>query len=98
MQRKKILNDLYNRREENFRYMSKALLRTTQRSSLFSMQLFPLFLTLSQKKAKTGSRIKNFCFVTGRSRSVFGFWGLSRLGLKKYFNKGYLPGVMKASW
>lgn len=44
------------------------------------------------------TRIKNICILTGRSRSVYRFFKLSRLQIRKWVSYGYCPGVTKHSW
>ena len=44
------------------------------------------------------TRIKNICVLTGRSGSIYRFFKLSRIQLKKLISEGYLPGVSKYSW
>jgi len=44
------------------------------------------------------TRHKNRCMVTGRSRSVIRYFGISRLQFREMAHKGQLPGVKKASW
>lgn len=48
----------------------------------------------------TGSvtRIKNRCIITGRARSVYRFFKLSRIQLRKLASEGFLPGLSKYSW
>lgn len=43
-------------------------------------------------------RVKNRCWVTGRSRSYYREFGLSRHVLREMAHDGLLPGVRKASW
>ena len=43
-------------------------------------------------------RVKNRCWVTGRSRSYFRDFGLSRHVLREMAHEGLLPGVTKSSW
>lgn len=43
-------------------------------------------------------RIKNRCWVTGRSRAYYRDFGLSRHVLREMAHDGLLPGVRKASW
>jgi len=43
-------------------------------------------------------RVKNRCWVTGRSRSYYRDFGLSRHVLREMAHDGLLPGVRKASW
>lgn len=44
------------------------------------------------------TRIKNRCILTGRSRSVYRLFKLSRIQLRKLASNGSLPGVSKYSW
>jgi len=44
------------------------------------------------------TRIKNICILTGRTRSVYRFFKISRLQLRKLASTGFLPGVSKYSW
>lgn len=48
----------------------------------------------------TGSvtRIKNRCILTGRARSVYRFFKISRIQLRQLASGGFLPGVSKYSW
>jgi small subunit ribosomal protein S14 len=50
------------------------------------------------KQNSSLTRIKNICVLTGRSRSVYRFFKISRLQLRKLASTGYLPGVSKFSW
>jgi small subunit ribosomal protein S14 len=43
-------------------------------------------------------RVNNRCWVTGRSRSYYRAFGLSRHVLREMAHDGLLPGVKKASW
>jgi small subunit ribosomal protein S14 len=44
------------------------------------------------------NRLRNRCWVTGRSRGYFRDFGLSRHVLREMAHEGYLPGVTKSSW
>jgi small subunit ribosomal protein S14 len=44
------------------------------------------------------TRKKTRCKVTGRSRSYYRKFGLSRISLRDLALKGQLPGVRKSSW
>ncbi|HEY9656022.1 MAG TPA: 30S ribosomal protein S14 [Crinalium sp.] len=44
------------------------------------------------------TRIRNRCWVTGRSRGFYGDFGLSRHVLREMAHQGLLPGVVKSSW
>ena len=44
------------------------------------------------------TRIKNRCIITGRARSVYRLFKLSRIQLRKLASGGFLPGLSKYSW
>lgn len=44
------------------------------------------------------TRIKNICTLTGRSKSIYRIFKLSRIQLKSQASQGLLPGVSKNSW
>ena len=43
-------------------------------------------------------RIRNRCVVTGRPRSYYRKFGLSRITFREMALKGEIPGITKASW
>ena len=43
-------------------------------------------------------RVKNRCVLTGRARSVYRLFRLSRIKFRELASQGMLPGVTKASW
>ena len=44
------------------------------------------------------NRIRNRCEITGRPRSVYRKFKLSRIALREMANSGLIPGVVKSSW
>ncbi len=44
------------------------------------------------------TRMRNRCWVTGRSRGFYSDFGLSRHVLREMAHQGLLPGVVKSSW
>ena len=44
------------------------------------------------------TRIKNRCVITGRARSVYSKFKLSRIAFRNLASQGKLPGVTKSSW
>lgn len=44
------------------------------------------------------TRLRNRCWMTGRSRGYYRDFGLSRHVLRDWAHKGLLPGVVKSSW
>ena len=53
-----------------------------------------------QKLPKNSSRVrlKNRCMFTGRSRSYYRKFGVSRLIFREMALRGEIPGVKKSSW
>ena len=53
-----------------------------------------------QSLPRNGSltRVKRRCQVTGRSRGVYAKLMLSRITLREFVHKGFIPGMKKASW
>ena len=43
-------------------------------------------------------RVRNRCKLTGRTRSVYRKFGLSRIKIRELSMAGALPGVIKSSW
>jgi ribosomal protein S14 len=46
----------------------------------------------------TLTRIKNRCVITGRARSVYSKYKMSRIIFRELASKGDLTGVIKSSW
>jgi small subunit ribosomal protein S14 len=44
------------------------------------------------------TKVRSICFLTGRSRSVYRAFRLSRLKIREYAALGYFTGLSKASW
>lgn len=44
------------------------------------------------------TRIKNICILTGRSRSIYRYFKISRIQLRKYISEKFLPGFFKYNW
>jgi len=44
------------------------------------------------------TRIKNICTITGRTKSVYRLFKLSRIQLRELASNGKLPSVSKYSW
>ena len=44
------------------------------------------------------NRVRNRCVVTGRARSYYRKFGLSRITFREMALNGQIPGVTKASW
>ena len=44
------------------------------------------------------SRVRNRCYITGRSRGYYRKFGLGRMKLREMMMRGEVPGIVKASW
>jgi small subunit ribosomal protein S14 len=56
-------------------------------------------LTLAQMPRNSAkNRIRNRCELTGRPRSVYRKFKLTRIALREMANSGLIPGVVKSSW
>lgn len=66
---------------------------TSQREKL---ELHRQIQQLPRNSAPT--RLRNRCWVTGRSRGVYRDFGLSRHVFREWAHEGLLPGVVKSSW
>ena len=60
------------------------------------LKAFILYVELGRKKSFT--QLNNRCRVSGRSKSVYKKYGVSRLFLKKYIHQGLVAGIIKAAW
>jgi small subunit ribosomal protein S14 len=49
-------------------------------------------------RSTSHTRVRNICFMTGRSRSYIGKFGLSRIKFRELAHRGMIPGVTKSSW
>jgi small subunit ribosomal protein S14 len=43
-------------------------------------------------------RYRNRCEITGRPRAYHGYFGISRIMLRKLASQGRIPGLKKSSW
>lgn len=43
-------------------------------------------------------RVRNRCEITGRSRSVYRKFKMSRIALRELASSGQIPGMVKSSW
>ena len=51
-----------------------------------------------KRKPKYSTRRENRCQITGRGRSVYRKFGVSRIVLRELALRGMVPGMRKASW
>ena len=80
----------------NRRQKQKAIMRDKNASpeerlqAQFALQKFP--------KNSAKIRVRNRCKITGRSRSYYRKFGLSRVELRDLASFGEIPGLVKSSW
>ena len=60
-------------------------------------QMYRLKLETLPKNANP-IRVRNRCNLTGRPRSYYRRFGLSRISLREMASQGLIPGITKASW
>ena len=91
IRRQKIVDKFRNKRKE---------LKAIVKSHKTSLEEKKLALMQIEKLPKDSNpiRIRNRCNLTGRPRGYYRKFGLSRIALREMANKGFIPGVTKASW
>jgi len=92
-----IKKDQYRRKiflkNELYRNILKIFLNKQNLSKQLRYKVFIRFWAYPLEGSKT--RIKNRCVITGRSRSVFRKFHLSRLMFRKYATQGQILGLRK---
>lgn len=69
------------------------------KSNTYYQFKFYLLLKLSSlKKNSFKTKISNRCIWTGRSRSIYSKFKMSRITFKKHASLGEIPGYSKYSW
>jgi ribosomal protein S14 len=60
----------------------------------------PLHFTMKRHfdQASHSSKIRSFCILTGRSRSVYRKFHISRMAFRHLGSFGYLLGIRRSSW
>jgi small subunit ribosomal protein S14 len=81
---------------EKKRLILKIILKNLNIQPLLRFKLQQKWFFFNQNSSIT--RIKNICILTGRSRSIYRLFKISRIQLRKLASKGFLPGVSKYSW
>lgn len=57
-----------------------------------------LFFPSSKRRKISLVKIKNRCVLSGRAKSVFRFYKVSRICFRELASNGLIPGVAKSSW
>jgi small subunit ribosomal protein S14 len=92
---KKARVDFY-KREQRLIYI-KALCRSQFIAERIKMKVRNEMVNLG-KKFGFLTRVRNRCFITGRSGSVYGKFHLSRMKLRDLGHSGVIVGLKKSSW
>ena len=84
---------------ERYAAKRKELIKKINDTSLSyeERQAFRLKLEKLPKNSNP-NRVRNRCNLTGRPRSYYRRFGLSRISLREMASNGLIPGVTKASW
>ena len=90
IKRKKLMNKNKNKRENIKNEIKKNSDFTKQLELQKQLQKLP--------RNSAPSRIRNRCWLTGRSRGFYRDFGLSRHVLREMSHECLLPGVRKSSW
>ena len=89
--RKKLVKRYKNKRAE-----LKAIIKDQSVSPEERFQATLKLAELPRNSSKT--RMRNRCALTGRPRSYYRKFNLSRIALRDLASRGELPGVVKSSW
>ena len=91
-----------NKRKENIeKYSAKRmkLKDVAENQSLSAEDRLNAMIKLSELPRNSSSvRYKNRCALTGRPRSYYRKFGISRIMLREMASWGLIPGVKKSSW
>ena len=91
LKRVKMAEKYANRRQKQKAIaMDKSASAEERMQAQFALQKFP--------KNSARCRIRNRCKITGRSRSYYRKFGLSRVELRDLASFGKIPGLVKSSW
>jgi ribosomal protein S14 len=61
--------------------------------NLFGVDLYNLYFSFS-----SSTKTRSICLLTGRSRSVYRLFKMSRLQIRAYSKYGYFVGLSKTNW
>lgn len=89
--RKKMVNKYAAKRAE-----LKAIIKNKELPAEERFQAVLKLAELPRSSSKT--RMRNRCAVTGRPRSYYRKFNISRIALRDLASRGELPGVVKSSW
>ena len=89
--RKKLVQKFSARRAElKLAIVNLTLEDDARRAAVLALQKLP--------RDSSPVRVRNRCYLTGRSRGFYRKFGLGRNKLRELIMRGDVPGVVKASW
>ncbi len=92
-------NEMVRKMVKQFAAKRKALKETAENEALSLEERFEARLKLAKLPRNSAPcRIRNRCELSGRARSVYRKFKLSRIALRDMANQGLIPGVVKSSW
>ena len=68
------------------------------RNLSFTLRYLFFFKLSNMKKNASKSRIRNRCIITGRGRSIYKLFRMSRLQIKDLAYHNLLPGLKQSTW
>lgn len=89
--KRKILVNKYTTKRQKIKKLIK-------KTNIFSEQLLLQKQLQLLPRNSSPHRLRNRCWMTGRSRGVYSDFGLSRHVLREMSHECLLPGVKKSSW
>lgn len=101
MARKSMINSDLRRQKLVKQYApARARLRAIARNREASLEeRFKAQVALAELPRNSAQvRVRNRCLITGRSRGYLSRFKMSRLMVRELMNRGFLPGLTKASW
>lgn len=94
-----VIKDLRRRKLIEKLFKKRSQLKTKFIQSKNFSQKFEIHSKLQKlPRDSSRTRLKNRCYVTGRSRGFYRSFGLSRHNLREMAQQGLLPGIVKSSW
>ena len=74
------------------------ILRALIRNKILPLGIRQEIGEIIEKKGSKGTRIRNVCRESGRTRAILKEWGLSRLEFRRLADNGKIAGIRKSSW
>jgi small subunit ribosomal protein S14 len=80
-------------------FVQRVTLAEKRRTVVSLQERFQLGMELQKfPRNSCPTRLHNRCFITGRPKGYYRYFGLSRHFLRSMAHEGLLPGVVKSSW